>query len=428
MTNEVIELGEVPREAPPVAVEADRLVPRRALLALVSVALLALLTAAAPLPVMQAPTVVPARLGDTMFLGGDRMLLVSGSRTLVAQVSRRVVRTFALPGARLLSSTTVTVSGSVNQVVLAGDTMVASYQVDASGIWAAVAVAEGTDQTRWRRTAQLIAVSPADNLVLLGTDNAVSGVDLLTGATRWTLPRPADGYIAETGGAGDFPQWLVLLTDSGRLESHDPHTGALIAARTLPPRPGRANGLVWPVDDLVMADDGPAGFGAYRLPGLTPLWHTNADLSSSWMQAGCGQLICTFQHQRGMTAIDPGTGRELWRSGYYAYAEGVGDFLLATRAERGLDEPGLWVLDPRTGKVRGNFGRWEFLAPTGDGRFYAKLDVRGSFVLHYGILDPATLSVRLLGTADDVSNSCQAASGRLICRLVDANVALWPLR
>ncbi|MCO8270885.1 hypothetical protein M1L60_09805 [Actinoplanes sp. TRM 88003] len=427
MANEVIELGEVPREAPPVAVEDDRLVPRRALLALLSIALLGLITAAVPLPVRPAPTIVPARLGDTMFLDDGRMLLVSGSATFVSQVSRRVVRNYALPAARLLSSTTVTVSGGINQVLLAGDTMVVSYQVDASGIWAAVAVAEGTDHTRWRRTARLIAISAADQLVLLGTDEAVLGVDLRTGAIRWKLARPSDGYIAETGWAGDFPGWLVLLSDSGRLESHDPHTGALIATRTLPPRPGRANGLVWPVDDLVMADEGKAGFGAYRLPGLTPLWHTGADLSTSWMQASCGRLICTFQHQRGMTAIDPDTGRELWRSAYYAYADGVGDYLLATRAERGQDEPGLWVLDPATGQARGNFGRWEYLASTGDGRFYGKLDVRGSYLLHYGILDPATLSIRLLGTADDVSNSCQAAAGLLICRLVDADVALWPL-
>ena len=428
MANGVIELGEVPREALPDAALADRLVPRRALLALLSVALLALIAAGAPVPVRPSPTIVPARLGDTTFLSDERMLLVSGSATLVSQVSRRVVRNFTLPAARLLSSTTVTVSGGINQVLLVGGTMVVSYQVDASGIWAAVAVAEGTDHIRWRRTARLIAVSAIDDLVLLGTDEAVLGVDLRTGATRWKLPRPADGYIAETGWEGDFPSWLVLLSDSGRLESRDPHTGALIATRTLPPRPGRANGLVWPVDDLVMADEGAAGFGAYRLPGLTPLWHTRADLSTSWMQAGCGRLICTFQHQRGMTAIDPATGRELWRSSDYAYADGVGDYLLATRAERGLDEPGLWVLDPATGQVRGNFGRWEYLAGTGDGRFYGKLDVRGSFLLHYAILDPATLSVRLLGTADDVSNSCQAASGLLICRLVDADVALWKLR
>ncbi|WP_250038177.1 PQQ-like beta-propeller repeat protein [Paractinoplanes maris] len=428
MPDHVIELGELPREAPPAAAEADQPVPRRALLALLSLILLAQLAAGAPFPVMRPPAIVPARLGDTMFLGADRMLLVSGSATLVAQVSRRIVSTYALPGARLLDRTTVTVSGAVNQVILAGDTMVVSYQVDASGIWATVAVAEGTDHTRWRQTARLIAVSPARDLVLLGTDDWVHGVDLRTGATRWTLRRPSDGYIAETGWAGDFPRWLVLLTDSGRLESRDPYTGALIASRALPTRPARANGLIWPVDDLVMADEGRAGFAAYRLPDLTFRWHTRADLSTSWMQAGCGRLICTFRHQRGMTALDPATGRELWRSDLYAYAEGIGDHLLATRAERGADEPALWVVDLQTGAARGNFGRWEFLAPTGDGRFYAKLDVRGAYLVHYGILDPATLAVRLLGSADDVSNSCQVASDRLICRLVDANVALWPLR
>ncbi|MBB4697483.1 outer membrane protein assembly factor BamB family protein [Paractinoplanes abujensis] len=428
MAGGVIELGEVPRETPTV-VGADRLVPRRALLMLLSALLVATTAAAAPLPALGRPTIVPARLGDTMFLDGRRMLLVSGSATLVSQISRRVVRAYDLPSTRLVSTTTVTVSGGINQVLPAGDTVVVSYQVDASGTWATVAVAEGTEQTRWRRTARLIAVSEADGQALLGTDEAVSAVDLRTGATRWRLPRPPDGYIAETGwDATNYPRWLVLLTDSGRLESRDPHTGALLATRAIPPREGRANGLIWPVDDLVMADDGGPGFAAYRLPALTPLWHTGADLSSSWMQAACGRLICTFRQQRGLTAIDPADGRELWENPDWAYAEPVGPYLLATRAERGVDEPGLWVIDPATGRSRGNFGRWEYLAATGDGRFYGKLDVPGEFLVHYGILDPDTFTVRVLGTAADVSNSCQAVAGLLICRLVDASVALWPLR
>ncbi|HET6479002.1 MAG TPA: hypothetical protein VFG35_03020 [Actinoplanes sp.] len=425
--SKVIELGDVARAAP-VLVESDRLVPRRALLAVLSVALLAQVTAGTPQPAAAAPTIVPARLGDTMFLGDERMVLVSGSAWIVAQANRRVVSSYELPSARLVSRTTVTVSGGINQVLLADETVVVSYQVDASGVWATVAVTEGTDQTRWRHTARLIAVAPAEGLVLLGSDEEVSGVDLRTGRARWSLPRPRYGYIAETGWVGDYPRWLVLLSDSGRLESYDPHTGALIATRTVAPRAGHVNGLIWPVDDLVMADDGGPGFGAYRLPDLTPLWHTDADISKTWMQAGCGRLICTFRHQRGMTAIEPRTGRELWRSELWAYAAGIGDFLLATRAERGVDEPGLWVIDPATGQSRGNFGRWEYLAATGDGRFYAKLDVRGSYLVHYAILDPATMSVRLLGTADEVSNSCQAVAGLFICRLVDASVALWPLR
>ncbi|MBL7253738.1 outer membrane protein assembly factor BamB family protein [Paractinoplanes lichenicola] len=425
MANGVIELGEVTRETP-VVVMTDRLVPRRALLVLLSIVLVATTAAAAPLPTLVRPVIVPARLGDTMFLDGRRMLLVSGSAALVSQVSHRVVRAYDLPGTRLLSTTTVTVSGGINQVVAAGDTMVVSYQVDASGTWATVAVAEGTEMTRWRRTARLIAVSEADGQALLGTDEAVYAIDLRSGATRWKLPRPPAGYIAETGwDSENYPRWLVL-TDSGRLESRDPHTGALLASRTVAPGPGRAN--VWPVDDLVMADDGSPGFAAYRLPGLIPLWHTGADLSGIWMQAACGKLICTFRQQRGLTAIDPADGRELWENPDWAYAEPVGPYLLATRAERGVDDPGLWVIDPATGRPRGDFGRWEFLAATGDGRFYGKLDVPGAYLVHYGILDPRTLSVRLLGTAADVSNSCQAVAGQLICRLVDASVALWPLR
>ncbi|MBU2662372.1 PQQ-like beta-propeller repeat protein [Actinoplanes bogorensis] len=427
MSNTVIELGEVPREAP-AAVEVDRLVPRRALLTLLSIVLLAAVAAAAPVPALSRPTIVPARLGDTMFLDGDRMMLVGGSTSQASQVSRRAVTAYALPDAHLLSRTTVTVSGGINQVLLAADTVVVSYQIDASGTWATVAVAEGTETTRWRRTARLIAVSVPDALVLLGSDEAVTAVDLRSGTVRWTLARPSDGFIAESGWAGDYPRWLVLFTDSGRMESHDPRTGELLATRTLPPRAGRANGLVGPVDDVVMAGDGTPGLTAYRLPGLAPMWHTGADLSRSWMQAACGRLICMFRQQSGLTAIDAESGRELWDDPSWAYAEPAGAYLLATRTDRDIEDPGLWVLDPATGTPLGDFGRWEYLAPAGAGRFYAKLDVRGTYLVHFGVLDPARRTVRIIGTADDVSNSCQVAAGLLICRLVDASVAMWPLR
>ena len=426
MSNTVIELGEVPRETPAV-VEPDRLVPRRALLTLLSIVLLTALAAAAPVPARSRPTIVPARLGDTVFLDGDRMMLVGGSTSPASQVSRRAVTAYALPAARELSRTTVTVSGGINQVLLAADTLVVSYQIDASGTWATVAVAEGTETTRWRHTARLIGVSVPDALVLLGTDEAVTAVDLRSGVSRWTLRRPSDGYIAESGWDGGYPRWLVLFTDSGRMESHDPRTGELIARRTFPPR-GRAGGLIWPVDDVVLAGDGSPGLAAYRLPGLVPMWHTDADLSGSWMQAACGSLICTFRQQSGLTAIDAGTGRELWESPAWAYAEPAGAYLLATRTDRDAGTPGLWVLDPATGMPLGDFGQWQYLAPAGDGRIYAKLDVHGTYLVHFGVLDPARRTVRILGTADEVSNSCQTTAGLLICRLVDASIGMWPLR
>ena len=427
MTQPLIDLGEVSSREPSAAAESGRPAPVRGLLAALSLVLVALLAGGVPQPRLPTPIVVPARLGDAMFLSGDRMFLVSRTTVVGSEVRQRVVSTYALPSVRLLGRTTVTVSGAVNQVLLAGDTMLVSYQVDASGTWAVVAAAAGTGRTLWRRTARLVGVSPADGLVLIATDHHEMAADLTTGRLRWTLTRPANGFVAESGGDGSYPAWLAVLTDAGVLQTRDTRTGAVLAQRSGVLPPGRTTGALWTAGDLVMVDDG-RGVAAYRLPGLAPVWRGTIDLSRSWMQNACGPLLCAFHYQRGMTALDPATGRELWRSDLWAYAEPVGGYLMATRADRTVDEPGLWILDPRTGRKLGDFGRWDYLGPAGDGRFYGKVDVRGEYRVHYGVLDPATLRVRLLGTADEVSNSCQTAAGLLVCRLIDASVALWPLR
>ena len=47
--------------------------------------------------------------------------------------------------------------------------------------------------------------------------------------------------------------------------------------------------------------------------------------------------------------------------------------------------------------------------------------------LWYGLLDPAELAVRVLGSADRVSGECRASTGVMICRLIDASVAVYRL-
>ena len=49
-------------------------------------------------------------------------------------------------------------------------------------------------------------------------------------------------------------------------------------------------------------------------------------------------------------------------------------------------------------------------------------------VVRYGVLDPATRKVRLLGAADRVSTGCETSGPVLICRMIDASVAVWALR
>ncbi|MEV4346231.1 PQQ-binding-like beta-propeller repeat protein [Actinoplanes sp. NPDC049596] len=420
MADVLIDLGEAPRDAPPPVSPPPPPPPVRTLLGVLSLVLVALLAAAAAPAREVRPIVIPADLGASYYVA-DNLLFVAGGSTVVGPgVLVRDVRTYALPTARLLDSTMVTVAGAVDHVMRVGHTVVASYQLEASGDLAVVAVGAGTDRTLWRRPARLVG-SAAGDLVLLATDEGFLAVEAATGVVRWTVPRPPDGSIAETGPRG-HPRWLVVQSGDGRLETRDAGTGRVVAQRSVP----RGAGNVWPVGDLVTIGAAD-GFSAYQLPGLTFRWRTEADLSQSWMQADCGTLICTFRQQSGIVALDRTTGRALWSSSFWAYAQPAGPYLAAIRLDRRTFDPAVWLLDPATGEPVGNFGRWEILDGSPSGPLFGKIDIYGEDLVYYGRLDPVTREIRVTGRAGGVSGNCREAAGMLICRLIDASVALWPL-
>ena len=416
----VIELGEMRREqaAPAVVVP----LPYRALLGVLALLLIPLLAAGDHGVPPPAPVILPAHLGDTTYVDGDRLFVVgSGPDVLGTEVQRRIVSAYALPGARLLSQTTVAVSGQIYDVRQAGDLIVVAYQVDANGNQAVVGLTAGTDQALWRRPAGLVAVDAAAGLVLLSTQQAEIAVGLLDGIDRWSVPHPAGGNVAEAGGAGSYPRWIVTA-GAGRLASYDARTGAETAAIAV-----AGAGPAEPVGDLVLSDLGPAGVTAYHLPDLARRWHSDVDLSQTWTTTDCGVAICAFKPQRGVTVLDPATGRRLWSAERWAFAEPAGPYLIATVLNRGADDPRQFVLDARTGRVLGDFGPWQALGRGPAGLLYGKRDTPGGYQVWYGVLDPRTRRAGILGAAQQVSGDCQFATGVLICRLVDASVAVWRL-
>ena len=429
MTHILIDLGEVPeRRGTPGELPARRPpVPYRALLGALSVVLLALLAGAATVRPAPAPTVIPARLGDTTYFDGDLMFVVgSGGEDVGATARERTVSVYRLPAARLTGRSTVTVAGAVIGVVQTGDTLIVGNQLDASGSQEVAAYRLGGDRLLWRRTARLIAAT--DGTVLLSAADGDYALDAATGALRWRVPRPPNGFLADTGLGAGYPGWLVVLTDKGRLETWDAHTGRRVGTTTIPPQRDRITGMMAPVGGLLMVA-GAGGYYGYRLPGLQRLWHTDVDLSQSWMQSGCGTVICTYRQQRGMTVLDAATGRLLWSSGHWAEAAPLGPYLLATASAVDDDAvPALSVLDPRTGKVLGDFGGWQGLAEADGGLIYGMRDVPGKYEVWYGVLDPATRGIDPIGLATRVSGGCGVAGGAMVCRLVDASVAVWRLR
>lgn len=418
----VIELGEVQREQTPVVAAAP--LPWRVLLGLLALLLIPLLAAGDHRVPPPAPVIIAAHLGDTTYVDGDRLFVVgAGPDLLGTEVRRRIVSAYTLPGARLLSQTTVAVSGEIYDVRQAGDLIVVAYQIDANGDRAVVGLTAGTDKARWRRAAGLVAVSAADRLVLLTTQQDEIGVDLLDGTDRWSVPHPAGGNVSYAGLTDGYPRWFVTA-GAGHLATHDARTGAVTAAI-----PVADAGPADSVGDLVLADLGTAGVTAYHLPDLARRWHSDVDLSQSWTKTACGVAICAFQPQRGVTALDRATGRRLWSAERWAFAEPTGPYLIATVLNRAADEPRQWILDAASGRVIGNFGPWQALGPgPSPGLLYGERDTPGGYVVWYGLLDPRTGRASILAAAERVSGDCQFAGDAFICRLVDASVAVWDLR
>jgi hypothetical protein len=431
----LIDLGEQHGRLPDVAAPGRR-TPRRfrAVLAALSAALLISLTASAASPAPAGPVIVPARLGENMFVEQSRLYVVSaGPGPNDPAVQNKIVSTYALPAGRLLSRTTVAVTGAVFQVTSAGDTVLVSYQVDTVGAEATVAVAAGTGRALWRSPARLLNVRPDGGLVLLRENRPQLGdlhwygVDLATGRPRWTFAQPVQGYTTEADYVAGFPHRLVTATTAGHIEVRDTATGALVSAADVPAPAGwsRRGVSVWPVGDLMLVG-GVGGITAYAMADLSLRWRSGVDLSGSWVQ-DCG-AVCVFGYRGGMQVLDPVTGRVRWAADHWTAAERIGRYLLVN-GDKGLEgRYPLAVVEPDTGLLHGDFGEWRSTgAARADGTVVGLRQRIGDDVVFYALLNPETMAVRVLGSATYVSGDCRPTTDVLVCRRIDASVAVWPL-
>ncbi len=428
MSDVLIDLGDLPPRGEVRRFRPDAgLGPHtvRTLLAVLTVVLLAALAGAAANPRPARPVLIAARLGDAMFVGADRFFLVHQDK---------LVSTYSLPDGRLLSQTTIPVAGAVLDVTSAGNTILVSFQVDTVGNEATVALTAGSDVALWQRPARMLDVSAADGLVLL-RENSPNvgdlhwyGIDLATGNQRWVLEEPVRGFITETGWSGGFPNRLVVADSSGDLQIRDTRTGRLSASGTFEaPSDWERRGIaMWPDGDLILIGDHTTTT-AYGLDDLKPRWTTPVDLYSSYVGPDCVDEVCFFSPRSGgMVVVDRATGQRRWTSQVWSYADRVGPYLLAgADAETGGNHA-LTVVDPVTGRVHGDFGKWQSLGPpSADGTVIGLRQTADT--VYYARLDPARLTTVLLGVADHVSGDCQTTGRVLICRRLDASVGIWPL-
>ena len=425
-----------------VATEERRQLPRppslpRPVLLLVALALVGLLTGAAHRPPPSPPVVVAARLGDMTYVTGDRLFVVSpGKELLDPIVTTKTVSAYSLPEGRLLSRTSVDVSGAIFNVLEAGSAILVSYQVDTVGAEATVALVPGTDRELWRRPARLLAASPADGLVLLRENSPQFGnlnwygIDLTTGSVRWSLRQPVRGVTTEGGVRDGFPRMLVTVTEAGDVEVRDTISGAVIATARVPIEPTRAGADVpiWLNGDLLMVG-APTGTTAYALPGLAERWHSDVDLTGRWLQPACGEAICSLSWQGGLWVLNADSGTMRWSDDRWNYADQAGAYLLAADDMGAGRTQRISVLDPANGRVLGDFGAWHSIGEAAtDGSVIGMWEPMTENVVWYARLDPATQGVRLLGRAESVAGDCQTTTDVLVCRRIDASVGIWSLK
>jgi hypothetical protein len=434
----VIDLGELPprgqrRLLPP---GARRPLPVRAVLGVVAVVLLGLLGGAGFRPPPVAPKIIEAKLAETTFVAGNRLFVVSAGEDLFGSVvHNKIVSEYALPAGSLLSQTTVAVTGVIFDVQAVADTILVSYQVDTVGAEATVALEAGTDRARWRHPARLLTVSSEHSLVLLRENSPQFGslhwygIDLLTGATRWALEQPVFGYTIEALDRDGFPTRLVTAGVNGHLEVRDAVTGRITAkADVQTPPDWRTRGIsMWAADGMVLVG-GRAGTTAYSLTDLSRLWDNTVDLSERYVLPHCDDAVCVVGTLTGVQVLDPVTGRQRWASQTWSALEQVGDYLLADGPVGGPAVEPQAVVDPRTGRRLGDFGDWRSGGdPRPDGTVIGLRQNSGEDVVWFASLNPATLAVRVLGSAERVSGDCRTTTEVLVCRRLDASVGIWSL-
>lgn len=256
------------------------------------------------------------------------------------------------------------------------------------------------------------------------------------GVTRFEMVRIADGTVAwtmaprrrvvnwtTTGPDPKQPDRMVTVDVDGRIEVRRITDGAVITAATLPAaaplaRAGQSaslesfGGVLFTMRDNAGRQD----VTAYETDTLRPRWSMTTSMFNTYF--GCGRWMCFGVAPRAVEAVDPATGRVVWRSEDWDYA-------------RPLPGGRLLLTEPHQGGFHG-------LIDLATGRRLTEFDTGSTYV------DPVTgrvvtvtlttappagsLVSQLLGTDENIlrgmiaavgDGGCQLAGDRLACQTLE---------
>ncbi|WP_433296607.1 PQQ-binding-like beta-propeller repeat protein [Actinoplanes sp. CA-030573] len=237
----------------------------------------------------------------------------------------------------------------------------------------------------------------------------VHGVDLRTGADRWTVALP--GSVNVLPAPGNDPAVLVVASD--RLDRIDGNTGAITRSVALP-----KIGKVGPTGGELAGGMLVVRYGAYGAAGQE-VGYAPDTLEKRWQRAvpevlldppGCAGVLCAGPRTN-LEVLDPATGRTAWHAPATVDLTVQSGYVVEVDIDSGNP---VRLVDPATGATRVDLAGW-FGGITDDVELplvvRRALDAGRSA---FGVVSGGR--VQLLGASAGPVSDCTAGARYVMCR------------
>jgi outer membrane protein assembly factor BamB len=431
----VIDLGEIPAEQTVDESPAGPWLHRRWTLVVLALGL-ALATVAGsagaprPLPV----AALAARAGSTIYVAGDRLIVVERDNVGIY----RHVAAYRLADLARLWRVEMPPIGEAYPIVAADGSLVLTGQPPEGGLHV-IGLNAATGAVRWRHQAILDGAT-SGGLILLAserpdpgaapaaepgaTGETVRAVNAATGAEVWSVDLPARA-MRSYGFDGDYLTVLAVTLPTGRVELRDVDTGNVLRSRSIQWRPADGSRRYAEiVGDLLLVTE-ESTIAAYELDRLDLRWRMPFEMAHFTWPTQCGAAVCLLRDGGALVVVDTSTGRRKWLDPRWSSLLAEVDGYLIASSER-ADERSVAALDPDTGQVRRDLGRWHEVHSTGADNPVIGIRYEPTRTL-VARLDPASGS-RIIGVLHDTLNrSCWTQSSLLLCWRTGNRLGIWHL-